>query len=69
MRYLEALGEFKKASTISYISSGLHPVWTFLLIHVMNYGVIGAALAHTLTNLLSFIIGFYMIRNRIDKVH
>lgn len=55
LRYLQAMNIFLPSSTITLVTSFIHPFWCYLLINKMDYGIPGAAIAMALTQGLNLI--------------
>lgn len=56
LRYLQAMNVFMPSSTITLITSTFHPLWCYILIEKMDYGIPGAAIAMGITQGLNLII-------------
>jgi MATE family multidrug resistance protein len=56
VRYLQAMNIFKPGMYITMTTVLLHPIWCHLFINVLGYGVVGAGLSMSLTQLLNVLI-------------
>ena len=56
VRYLQAMNKFTPGMIITITTALLHPLWCYIFIFLMDYRVIGAGMAMTITQLLNLIL-------------
>jgi MATE family multidrug resistance protein len=61
LRYLQSMNIFKPGMFITFFTVLLHPLWCYLFIYVLDFGVIGAGMSMSITQFLNLVsIHLYM---------
>jgi MATE family multidrug resistance protein len=56
LRYLQAMNIFRPGMFITLSTVLLHPVWCHLFINILGYGIVGAGISMSLTQLLNLVV-------------